>query len=1101
MITEEVDYDTVISSDREKHAVSYTYDTVTGFMLTKSWYQSDTSKCTERYTYNSDNRLSQIQLADGTTETYSYEYTNGKVSKKTTTTENDTGTTVVVENFTSATGYAFPSTVVKTVTANNVTTTETTSYTYDMVLGVVKSMTDNDGNTIYYEYDNIGRITRIIHPIYSTYSAYGVKDIKILPIENIAYSTVAHIYDDIITSNENLIVQGITDTVSYFNVSDIEITDPTTVNTSTLSKTFYAVNIDYYLGTGEIIESKEIDTVEGQNTFVTTEYYYDTDANIITVVDAKGNRKITQYDGAGREVKVTDQFDNYHITEYNISSDGVGFKAQSYFVPVSDRTLKKNVTEYTYDRLGRITKEKAYSDYPDTSVEVEYTYDFAGNVTGIVDANKNLNEDGYTQTNTYDKLNRVISSKNANNEIIRNTYDDVGNIKKQTITDTNGVESILYQRSYDGEGKIVSDTDNAENSNLYYYNALGQLVQSTDKDSKFYSASYNELGVQDAQTLVKPNITMTSRHSLQTNPYGTNVVFDYKGVYVADVGNYGVYDIQNSEYSYSPRGKLLSQINSYGYNTGVEGISFVPYSRYTYDSIGNITSAMHGTVDDENQAIWAATTFYEYDKNRVAKVQIDGENEKNSADSANVQYEYYDDGKLKSVAYPNSVLKSEYVYDGLSRLTSLTNYKGTQILSSYTYTYDSNGNILTVTETVGEQQNNVTYTYDKLNRIATVSGSKGADSYYEYGARGNRKTNYEEKDFLAETSAEFRYNEEDKLYYANVDEDITNIYYSSNGYRYVKQINSNMPEYYIYDQAGRLVTEAALIYKTIDGVQQIIMHPIKQYIWGSDRVLAQIDSLSGNTYYYLYNGHGDVVQITDTSGNIVNSYDYDVWGNFLKKEETIENHFTYFGQIYDETTGLYYLRARYYDPTTGRFTQQDPAEDGYNWYVYGNQNPVYYIDEYGLLAYPGQIHDLVVKDVARKHSLNREQKINYKVGWGRADLISDHGYIWDVKRNKPNQIAAGVKQVAKYADNEWSKLPGRKLYVGRYLAPGEFIVTLNIDTYYVNYHFAGEGVIAYDYYMVTNWETVKDYAAAGGMALISALVFLLSQGMVQLQPA
>ena len=123
-----------------------------------------------------------------------------------------------------------------------------------------------------------------------------------------------------------------------------------------------------------------------------------------------------------------------------------------------------------------------------------------------------------------------------------------------------------------------------------------------------------------------------------------------------------------------------------------------------------------------------------------------------------------------------------------------------------------------------------------------------------------------------------------------------------------------------------------------------VMYPVTQYIWGPDRVLAKIEAVTGNIYYYLYNGHGDVVQIVDTSGNIVNRYDYDVWGNFLKKEETIENNFTYFCQTYDETTGMYYLRARYYDPTTGRFTQQDSAEDGYNWYVYGNQNPVVYAD-------------------------------------------------------------------------------------------------------------------------------------------------------------
>ena len=72
-----------------------------------------------------------------------------------------------------------------------------------------------------------------------------------------------------------------------------------------------------------------------------------------------------------------------------------------------------------------------------------------------------------------------------------------------------------------------------------------------------------------------------------------------------------------------------------------------------------------------------------------------------------------------------------------------------------------------------------------------------------------------------------------------------------------------------------------------------------------------------------------------------------MWGNFLEKEETVHNPFTYFGQTYDETTGLYYLRARYYDTQTGRFTQQDTAEDGYNWYVYGNNNPVLYVDETG----------------------------------------------------------------------------------------------------------------------------------------------------------
>ena len=167
-----------------------------------------------------------------------------------------------------------------------------------------------------------------------------------------------------------------------------------------------------------------------------------------------------------------------------------------------------------------------------------------------------------------------------------------------------------------------------------------------------------------------------------------------------------------------------------------------------------------------------------------------------------------------------------------------------------------------------------------------------------------------------------------------------------------------------------------------DRITLSMMFPTSHYIRGPDRVLAQIDILSGNTYYYIYNGHGDVVQIVDTSGNIVNSYDYDVWGNFLKKEETIENHFTYFGQTYDEETGLYYLRARYYDPTTGRFTQQDPAEDGYNWYVYGNQNPIVFTD------YTGEAGETIF-DILSFAISAKEVWDDPKDGWKWLSLLGD----------------------------------------------------------------------------------------------------------------
>lgn len=204
---------------------------------------------------------------------------------------------------------------------------------------------------------------------------------------------------------------------------------------------------------------------------------------------------------------------------------------------------------------------------------------------------------------------------------------------------------------------------------------------------------------------------------------------------------------------------------------------------------------------------------------------------------------------------------------------------------------------------------------------------------------------------------------------------------------------------------------------------------------------------------------------------------------------------------------MIYLRARYYDPKIGRFTSHD-IEEGeisnsldMNRYVYCRNNPVKYVDPTGMLAYPGQIHNLVVNRIASQYGLYKEQTISYNFGWGRADLISGDGAVWDVKRDKANQIAKGVTQVQRYVANTWKNRSDVKLYVGGYIAPDEFVETINVDTYYISYRYAGDGIIAYDYYKVTDWNAVKSYAVATGMSLLSALLLLASQGAVQLQPA
>ncbi|WP_134218332.1 RHS repeat-associated core domain-containing protein [Pelotomaculum sp. FP] len=111
--------------------------------------------------------------------------------------------------------------------------------------------------------------------------------------------------------------------------------------------------------------------------------------------------------------------------------------------------------------------------------------------------------------------------------------------------------------------------------------------------------------------------------------------------------------------------------------------------------------------------------------------------------------------------------------------------------------------------------------------------------------------------------------------------------------------------------------------------------------------------MNGNYYYYLYNGHGDVTQVIDQNGNKVNSYTYDEWGNILYKQELLSQPLKYAGEYYDEESGLYYLRARYYDPTIGRFISRDSYGGditnplSLNSYTYVENNPLGYIDPSG----------------------------------------------------------------------------------------------------------------------------------------------------------
>ena len=135
------------------------------------------------------------------------------------------------------------------------------------------------------------------------------------------------------------------------------------------------------------------------------------------------------------------------------------------------------------------------------------------------------------------------------------------------------------------------------------------------------------------------------------------------------------------------------------------------------------------------------------------------------------------------------------------------------------------------------------------------------------------------------------------------------------------------------------------------------------HLWNGANIVADIDGNDivvyvrgvnliyaddGDKTYYHFNAHGDVVALTNESGNKTKSYSYSAFGIEYTPSDFDDNPFRYCGEYFDKETGTIYLRARYYNAEQGRFTQEDPIKDGDNWYSYCGGNPVMFVDPTGL---------------------------------------------------------------------------------------------------------------------------------------------------------
>jgi RHS repeat-associated protein len=317
----------------------------------------------------------------------------------------------------------------------------------------------------------------------------------------------------------------------------------------------------------------------------------------------------------------------------------------------------------------------------------------------------------------------------------------------------------------------------------------------------------------------------------------------------------------------------------------------------------------------------------------------------------------------------------------LNRLTNLAQSKNSSPVGSYNYTLGLTGNRASATEPNGRALN---WSYDGIYRLTNETISldphptpKNGSVDYGLDPVGNRLSQnstlpgipsagpltYDFNDRLSTESYDpngnttvsgaryFAYDFENRLKSMSMLVNgtmtvIATVQYDGDGNRVAKTVGGGTTRYLVDDLNptgyAQVVEELGA-----SGVQ-------RTYTYGTQRINQnQLGSSTWTPSFYGYDGGGSVRTLTDATGTVTDTYDYDAWGNAVNTTGATPNAFLYRGEQYDPDLGIYYLRARYLNPLTGRFLSKDPADGAVtdpatlHKYLYGSADPVNRIDPTG----------------------------------------------------------------------------------------------------------------------------------------------------------
>jgi RHS repeat-associated protein len=652
-----------------------------------------------------------------------------------------------------------------------------------------------------------------------------------------------------------------------------------------------------------------------------TTYGYDPHGNLISMTDALSRSTSYTYDGSGELVSLTDPLG--HIKQFV-------YDAQGNITSVKDAF--NDTTTFEYDGIGRLT---AVVD--PLGRRATFTYDSLDRITALTDPA------GASTTLNYDPNGNLISFVNALNQRWNSVYDS----KNRRVSTTDSLGRVL-RRVYDSGDQLTARVSPFGRTTRYAYDPRG-LMQSMTTPLGFvthyeYDNSKNLTTLTDA----RGNVTTFTydqlyRLSEQRDPLG-----------------------HSTNYTYDAASKVTDRLDRLGRHTN-----------YTYDALNRPTQIQYAD----------ATVNYTYDP-AYRLTHVD------DTQSGPIDWVYDNADRLLSETTPQGVVS--YTYNAASQRASMTAADRPPV----NYTYDSAGRLKTIAQT----SETFTYSYDPLSRVASLQRPNGVRTDYAYDnvyrlarlthtnslnqALEDFQYSYNNDDEIesinslasatllptAKTAASadaanrmpqfgnvnYTFDNEGQTTSRNDAPTVTNFTWDARGRLTKATLSNGQSVDYGYDALGRRSS------RTENGAATTFLYDKNDVVLdrrSNDRTTDYLNSLSidtklrqtseGNRLYLLQDRLQSTIGQTDQNGSLVEGQDYEAFGVSAGSQLS---RYGYTGRERDQSIGLIYYRARWYDPQQSRFVVEDPISylGSSNLYTYVRNNPVSLTDAFGLYGMKDQ---------------------------------------------------------------------------------------------------------------------------------------------------